>query len=71
MAHRPGVVETEGVSAAVLSALNLGSKIEGVTERQRGMQQVTIARGGLFSPGHDHRDRPRTVYLLQGIITDH
>ena len=39
--------------------------------RQLRMRMVTIEPGGVFGPIHDHKDRPGTVYILQGTITDH
>ena len=39
--------------------------------RQLRMRMVTIEPGGVFGPLHDHKGRPGTVYVLQGIITDH
>ena len=35
------------------------------------MRKVTIAPGGVFGPLHDHVDRPGTVFILEGTITDH
>ena len=35
------------------------------------MRRVTIEPGGVFGPVHNHVDRPGTVYILQGMITDH
>ncbi len=39
--------------------------------RQLRMRKVTIEPEGVFSPVHDHVDRPGAVYILQGTITDH
>lgn len=39
--------------------------------RQLRMRRVTIEPGGVFGPVHNHVDRPGTVYILQGMITDH
>ena len=36
-----------------------------------GTSLVTIEPGGVFGPVHNHKDRPGTVYILQGTITDH
>ena len=35
------------------------------------MRMVNIEPGGVFGPVHGHIDRPGTVYILQGTITDH
>jgi quercetin dioxygenase-like cupin family protein len=63
--------QTKGVTVKVLSALDLGPEIEGMTGRQLRMRMVTIEPGGVFGPLHDHKDRPGMVYILQGTITDH
>lgn len=65
------VPETEGVTVELLSTIDLGPEIEGMTGRQLRMRLVTIQPGGVFGPLHDHRDRPGMVYVLQGTITDH
>ena len=36
-----------------------------------GWLQLCGDLGGVFGPLHDHKDRPGTVYVLQGTITDH
>ena len=63
--------ETKGVTVKLLSTLDLGLEIEGMTGRQFRMRMVTIEPGGVFGPLHDHIDRPGLVYILQGTITDH
>lgn len=63
--------ETKGVTVELLSTLDLGPEIEGMTGRQFRMRLVTIEPGGVFGPLHDHVDRPGLVYILQGTITDH
>lgn len=65
------VPETEGVTVELLSTIDLGPEIEGMTGRQLRMRLVTIQPGGVFGPLHDHRGRPGMVYVLQGAITDH
>jgi hypothetical protein len=35
------------------------------------MRRVTIEPRGVLGPVHDHPDRPGTVYVLQGTVTDH
>jgi quercetin dioxygenase-like cupin family protein len=62
--------ETKGFSEKVLSAVDLGPEIEGMAGRQLRMRLITIAPGGA-SPIHSHKDRPGTVYILEGKITDH
>jgi len=63
--------ETRGVTVELLSSVDLGPEIDGMTGRQLRMRRVTIEPGGVFGPVHDHVDRPGTVFILQGVITDH
>ena len=63
--------ETRGVTVKLLAAVELGPEIEGMAGRQLRMRMVTIEPGGVFGPIHDHKERPGTVYILQGTITDH
>ena len=63
--------ETKGVTVQPLSVVDLGPEIEGMEGRQLRMRMVTIEPGGVFGPVHNHVDRPGTVYILQGTITDH
>lgn len=71
MAHESAVPETRGVTVELLSVLDLGPEIDGMAGRQLRMRKVTIEPGGVFGPLHSHQDRPGTVYILQGTITDH
>ena len=64
------VPETKGVTVELLTSIDLGPEIEGMVGRQLRMRMVTIEAGGVFGPLHDHIDRPGTVYILQGVITD-
>jgi quercetin dioxygenase-like cupin family protein len=63
--------ETNGVTAKLLAAVDLGPEIEGMAGRQLRMRMVTMEPGGVYGPIHDHKGRPGTVYILQGTITDH
>ena len=63
--------ETKGVTVELLSVVDLGPEIEGMQGRQLRMRKVTLEPGGVFGPIHNHIDRPGTVYILQGTITDH
>src|SRR4029079_7287613 len=65
------VPETKGVTVNLLATVDLGPEIEGMAGRQLRMRMVTIEPGGVFGPVHNHKDRPGTVYILQGTITDH
>lgn len=71
MGKEQAVPETRGVTVKLLSSLDLGPEIEGMAGRQLRMRLVTIEPGGVFGPLHSHADRPGTVYILQGTITDH
>jgi quercetin dioxygenase-like cupin family protein len=62
---------TNGVQVELLAAVDLGSEIPGMEGRLLRMRMVTIEPGGVFGPVHDHKDRPGTVYVLQGTITDY
>jgi quercetin dioxygenase-like cupin family protein len=63
--------ETKGVTVKLLTTVDLGPEIEGMAGRQLRMRLVTFEPGAVFGPVHDHVDRPGTVYILEGIITDH
>ncbi len=71
MGHKQAAPETKGVSVELLATVDLGPEIEGMAGRELRMRKVTIEPGGVFGPLHDHRDRPGTVFILQGTITDH
>jgi quercetin dioxygenase-like cupin family protein len=62
--------ETRGVTEKLLSAVELGPEIEGMAGRKLRMRLITIEPGGA-TVLHSHNDRPGTVYVLQGKITDH
>lgn len=66
-----GTLETRGVSVELLAMIDLGAEIEGLGGRHLRMRKVTIEPGGVFGPMHDHIGRPGTVYVLEGVITDH
>ena len=63
--------ETRGVTVELLATVDLGPEIPGMEGRQLRMRKVTMDPGAVFGPVHDHQDRPGTVYVLQGTITDH
>ena len=63
--------ETKGVTEKLLTTVDLGPEIDGMAGRQLRMHMVTIEPGGVIGPVHNHIDRPGTVYILQGTITDH
>jgi quercetin dioxygenase-like cupin family protein len=63
--------ETRGVTVELLATVDLGPEIEGMTGRRLRMRKFTFEPGAVFGPVHDHKERPGTVYILQGTITDH
>ena len=62
---------TRGVTVQELATVDLTDEIDGMAGRRLRMRMVTIEPGGVLGPVHDHVDRPGTVYILQGTITDH
>ena len=71
MSSEDSVPDTRGVTAEVLTTVDLGPEIEGMAGRELRMRMFTFEPGAVFGPVHDHRDRPGIVYILQGTITDH
>ena len=71
MGNEQTTPETRGVTVELLSAVDLGPEIAGFEGRQLRMRKVTMEPGAVYGPTHDHKDRPGTVYILQGTITDH
>ena len=71
MSNEEAAPETRGVTAELLTAVDLGPEIEGTAGRQLRMRMFTFEPGAVFGPIHDHKDRPGIVYILQGTITDH
>ena len=63
-------MQTKGVTEKLLATVDLGPEIEGMAGRQLRMRLITIEPGGATAI-HSHKDRPGTVYILQGKITDH
>jgi quercetin dioxygenase-like cupin family protein len=71
MPNEQVVPETKGVTARLLSTVDLGPEIEGMAGRQLRMRLFTFEPGAVFGPVHDHKGRPGLVYVLEGTITDH
>jgi quercetin dioxygenase-like cupin family protein len=63
--------ETTGVAVQELARIDLAREIEGMELHELRMRMVTIDPGGVLGPLHDHKGRPGTVFVLQGVITDH
>jgi quercetin dioxygenase-like cupin family protein len=71
MSGEEAVPETHGVKERLLTTVNLGQEIERMADRQLRMRLFTFEPGAVFGPLHDHKGRPGTVYVMQGVITDH
>lgn len=71
MSDEQAALETKGVTVELLATVDLGPEIEGMEGRELRMRRVTMEPGAIFGPVHDHKDRPGTVFILQGTITDH
>src|SRR5262249_16914080 len=71
MSNDPAAPQTKALTLKLLATVDLGREVEGMAGRQLRMRMVTLEPGGVFGPIHDHKDRPGTVYVLQGTITDH
>ena len=69
-AQQPAPTETKGVTVKPVQAVDLGPEIEGMAGRQLRMRTVTLDPGAVFAV-HNHKDRPGTVYVLQGKVTEH
>lgn len=68
-AQQPAAPAMEGVTITPLVAVDLGPEIEGMAGRQLRARKITLAPGGYFAL-HSHKDRPGTVYVLEGKITE-
>jgi quercetin dioxygenase-like cupin family protein len=71
MTDEHDVPATQGVTSELLASIDLGPEIDGMAGRQLRMRKFTFEPGGVFGPLHDHIGRPGTVYVLEGVITDH
>lgn len=67
--QQPAAPATKGVTITPLAAVDLGPEIEGMAGRQLRTRKITIEPGGFFAL-HSHKDRPGTVYVLEGKITE-
>jgi quercetin dioxygenase-like cupin family protein len=59
----------KGVTIVALQSVDLGPEIDGMAGRQLRMRKITVEPGGFFSL-HSHKDRPGTVYVLEGKIVE-
>ena len=62
--------DNKGFTVKPLQTVDLGPEIECMAGRQLRMRMITIEPGG-FLGIHSHKDRPGTVYVLQGKFTVH
>ena len=67
--QQPAAPAMKGVTITPLAAVDLGPEIDGMAGRQLRMRKITIEPGGFFAL-HSHKDRPGTVYVLEGKITE-
>jgi quercetin dioxygenase-like cupin family protein len=67
--QQPAPPATKGVTITPLAAVDLGPEIEGMAGRQLRTRRILIEPGGFFGL-HSHKDRPGTVYVLEGKITE-
>jgi quercetin dioxygenase-like cupin family protein len=58
-------IGNKGLKASKTQALDLGSEIAGMENRQLRFRMLTIDPGGYIGV-HSHKDRPAAVYFLQG-----
>jgi len=65
------VPETRGVTMELLGTVDLGPEVAAMDGWVLRTRKFTIAPGGVFGPLHDHLGRPGSVYVLEGVITDH
>ena len=68
-AQQAGAPAMKSVNIAPLVSVDLGPEIEGMAGRQLRMRKITIEPGGFFDL-HSHKDRPGTVYVLEGKLTE-
>ena len=67
--QQPAGPATKGVTVVPLVAVDLGPEIEGMAGRQLRARKITLEPGGFFDL-HSHKDRPGTVYVLEGRLTE-
>ena len=67
--QQPVPPATKGVTITPLAAVDLGPEIEGMAGRQLRMRRISVEPGGFFDL-HSHKDRPGTVYILEGKFTE-
>ena len=67
--QQPAPPATKGATITSLAAVDLGPEIEGMAGRQLRMRRISVEPGG-FLELHSHKDRPGTVYVLEGKFTE-
>ncbi len=65
-----GPARPEGTKSEELVAINLVDQINGLEGRRLRTRHWTIQPGGIV-PVHSHEDRPATIYVVSGSITEH
>jgi quercetin dioxygenase-like cupin family protein len=58
------------VKQTLLASIDLAKAVDGLSDRELRLSQVTIAPHGHIGL-HSHADDPTVVYLVSGVITNH
>lgn len=67
----PGApTENRGVRTDAVSSLDLAGQIDGVAGRQLRVRRIVVEPGGQVAV-HQHRERPGTVYVVEGAVVEH
>ena len=69
-AQQAAPTESQGVSRALLTAVDLGPEIAGMQGRKLELRMVTIEPGGVAGV-HSHKDLPGAAHVLKGTIIEH
>ena len=69
-AQQAAPMESKGVQAEVIQALDLGEQIPAMEGYQLRMRLITFEPGGVVK-GHSNSDRPFMGYVLEGTLTQH
>src|ERR1022692_3459403 len=70
MSNEEAAPDTKGVTAELLTTVDLGPEIEGMAGRQLRMRMFTFEPGAVFGPIHDHRtDQASSTYCKERSLT--
>ncbi|MGH9958795.1 MAG: cupin domain-containing protein [Pyrinomonadaceae bacterium] len=67
--QQPAPPATKGTKIVKTTTVDLGPEIEGMEGRQLRMRVFTMEPGGEIAL-HNHKDRPGTVYVVHGTLTE-